>query len=772
MKQTIHRMGRFLALFLSLSLSLPYPAFALRGQNSDSDRTVSEIKAGLEEGGAISRRDFLVSAGKAAAALAISAARVAPSATAPAPIPPQPQVSQQAPASSPSLPEALRSLLPEADENAILANAPFGDNFVAYRGDYSIFGSGLQITKKDIVDPEGVVLESEKGREDEREGVAAQIGGYVELLLEFAGERYGYSAFRKGRIKLQMASVGNLIRQMVQRPSDFFDLTDPNLKPRADKIPVVIFLVKKKGETGSSIYVLTMNGTPVTNKTTGYVAGYMKVPGLDLVEVTKQMFLNSSIHPLLEDDRPIWDADKNADPKKLSKDKEFHPWHKARQPKEQQAGLEEAKPIDVEALPQRVQELVSSVNDRYHPQEISLSFRVAPNGEGTSFLTFLMREAIPEGWLPPIEEKLQQIGVTKEAASQWVVREVKGIEWPMAAQAPITRAPGELRGTLTITITLEPYLPNAMADLKTIQTILSDVRTNWPDHPEIIPVAEKVLRGDVLIEEALKGQESIVRQGVAAAYIAAKYGIHFGAYSLTLFAKGNLDIPLIEYERAIMHGLTVLDRDRSDQEAIGILTKLKALLKGQPQSPTAGLEEKEIQSIFNRLMVDTTIQQSLSEKGWVPLEPGQAEAFGFKARGGVIIKDSAQVTDAGHFVISDETLHNQTAEQVFNWIKGGQGETEVVRGAKQALVRPGDLIVLKAKPELTVEQVQKLLAENGIEGVRALVGTVQEVETVQVFAFQLFADPNQKWLPPVIELSVAVRLKDEAGNAYTLILMV
>ena len=64
------------------------------------------------------------------------------------------------------------------------------------------------------------------------------------------------------------------------------------------------------------------------------------------------------------------------------------------------------------------------------------------------------------------------------------------------------------------------------------------------------------------------------------------------------------------------------------------------------------------------------------------------------------------------------------------------------------------------------------LAENGIEGAeaaRAVMGDRLQVQSLPVVAFQIFA--SQDGLPPVIVLSVAVRLQDESGKTYTLVLM-
>ena len=191
----------------------------------------------------------------------------------------------------------------------------------------------------------------------------------------------------------------------------------------------------------------------------------------------------------------------------------------------------------------------------------------------------------------------------------------------------------------------------------------------------------------------------------------------------------------------------------------------------------AGAEEVQIQAVFNQLLKEPEVRGPLLDKGWFPLSAKRAQALGFKAAGGlitggVIIADSAKLTDPSHAILAEDGLGNQAVEKMLAWIRAGDGAPEVVRNARLFNAHKGDLIVLKAKPDLTVEQVQALLKDNGIEGpasARTLVGAVKEVENLPIFAFQLLA--GEEGLPAVVVLNVAVRLQDEAGNSYTLILM-
>jgi len=180
----------------------------------------------------------------------------------------------------------------------------------------------------------------------------------------------------------------------------------------------------------------------------------------------------------------------------------------------------------------------------------------------------------------------------------------------------------------------------------------------------------------------------------------------------------------------------------------------------------------EIQAVFNRILKESAVQQGLSDKGWISLESGQAGAFGYRAVGGFVFADSAKITDGSHAVIADEDLANEMAERAFAWLKVGKDAPEVVKNARLMNARRGDLLVLEAEPGLTADQVRQLLVENGIDGAeaaRAVMGDRLQVKALPVFAFQLFA--SKDGLPPVVVLSVAVRLQDEQGNTYTLVLM-
>lgn len=188
------------------------------------------------------------------------------------------------------------------------------------------------------------------------------------------------------------------------------------------------------------------------------------------------------------------------------------------------------------------------------------------------------------------------------------------------------------------------------------------------------------------------------------------------------------------------------------------------------ESVQAGLEE--FQNVFIKLLESKKVKATLQERNWFQLDAEQAQVLGFKAIGGFAIAGSAKVTDAGHMIVVDGDLENPVAQKTLPWIDGGKTAFEVARNALLMRARQGDLLVLEVELGLTEEKVNALLAEMGLvgpESPRVVLGDKGKVAALPVVAFQLFA--SEDGLPPVIVLSVAVQLKDKAGNAYTLILM-
>lgn len=185
----------------------------------------------------------------------------------------------------------------------------------------------------------------------------------------------------------------------------------------------------------------------------------------------------------------------------------------------------------------------------------------------------------------------------------------------------------------------------------------------------------------------------------------------------------------------------------------------------------AGLEE--YQAAFDRLMQDGAFRRELEEKGWVALDGARLGAFDPPMVWGAIVRESANLGDGDHAVFADEELVNGRAEQVLAWVETGSGPEQVIRGAREMRARPGDLILIKAEPAVNTVVVTRLLKTVGLtrdRAVRTAIGTDEQVLALPLAAFQLLASSRDAG-PQVVRLDVVVRLQDEAGNTYRLILM-
>lgn len=180
-----------------------------------------------------------------------------------------------------------------------------------------------------------------------------------------------------------------------------------------------------------------------------------------------------------------------------------------------------------------------------------------------------------------------------------------------------------------------------------------------------------------------------------------------------------------------------------------------------------------LQEIVVRVLGNQGLRADLKRDGWVPVDAKPIRAMGFKAAGAFILADSARDPDPTQMILSENGLGNKAVEKLLAWIQAGDDAPEVIHNARLLNARKGrDLVVLKKTPKLSVQDVQKLLGANGIEGldaVRTVIGDVKEVENLPIFAFQLLAGENN--LPAVVVLNIAVRFQDEAGDFYTLVVM-
>ncbi|MBI3322479.1 MAG: twin-arginine translocation signal domain-containing protein [Candidatus Omnitrophica bacterium] len=196
--------------------------------------------------------------------------------------------------------------------------------------------------------------------------------------------------------------------------------------------------------------------------------------------------------------------------------------------------------------------------------------------------------------------------------------------------------------------------------------------------------------------------------------------------------------------------------------------------------PRAGLEEgvmevglsSEEDTFRGILESRADLRETLEREGWIPLNPAQTSGFREGMAGGFVVADSADVTDAGHFVIAESGLTNAAAQELFPWIQVGVGVDRVALEARNAGARAGDLVLVKPAMGISAESVTAQLRVKGYSdgaAPRVVIGDPSQIQALPLRTFQLLA--GQQGLPPVVFIGAAVKLTDEAGNVYTLILM-
>ena len=206
-----------------------------------------------------------------------------------------------------------------------------------------------------------------------------------------------------------------------------------------------------------------------------------------------------------------------------------------------------------------------------------------------------------------------------------------------------------------------------------------------------------------------------------------------------------------------------------DQPAERILEEIDRLLVYQ--SPfAAGLEEA--QAAFNRLQ-QSAAWEDLSGKGYVPLSPEQMTEFGVQADAAFIVADSAIISSEGHQIYSDNRLTHPERE-ILIWVESGTGAQEVVQYARQSGASANDLILIPPGERVSVESVQVLLREAGYsadlsDAPRVVLTDNAQLSLLPLSGFQLLI--VQQGLPKVVILNVGMKLTDDVGNTYTLLLM-
>lgn len=201
-------------------------------------------------------------------------------------------------------------------------------------------------------------------------------------------------------------------------------------------------------------------------------------------------------------------------------------------------------------------------------------------------------------------------------------------------------------------------------------------------------------------------------------------------------------------------------------------------IESAASTATAGVEEVQGGAIvneatFRELVKSSAVQRDIGKQGYAEITSEQAAAVSVpETIGGFIMADSAEVDDAGHLIVAESGLVNEAAASLFPWVFAGDGLSSVIDSAKGAEAQAGDLMLLKPAQGISAGSITAALRERGFtenNAPRVAVGDVGKISALSPFTFQLLA--VQKGLPPVVFLNVAVRLKDEAGNTYTLLLM-
>lgn len=221
-----------------------------------------------------------------------------------------------------------------------------------------------------------------------------------------------------------------------------------------------------------------------------------------------------------------------------------------------------------------------------------------------------------------------------------------------------------------------------------------------------------------------------------------------------LGTKENLPWKTIESDRA--------GAEETPEVAVGV---------EQKGGVTKSLDKYYARPNAIQLLRDVEVRAVLSAQDWVRLTSDQLGAFEIDGvNAGYLIADSAAVTDASHVILSHNQLRNPMAEKKFSWILGGESESQLLNHVKVMRLKKGDLFLTPTNRSL--EELEVLLQEKGLWGpdaVRTVIGNSVEVAQLKPYAFQLLA--SQENLPAVVYLDVVLRLRDEAGRTYTLLLM-
>lgn len=206
------------------------------------------------------------------------------------------------------------------------------------------------------------------------------------------------------------------------------------------------------------------------------------------------------------------------------------------------------------------------------------------------------------------------------------------------------------------------------------------------------------------------------------------------------------------------------------------LKEVERLAKQQRVAPvikfTAGLEEAL--KVFRQWMEDEDWESHFSEPGFVALDTERKAAMDIPAEAtAFIVADDAAVSTDGHRIYADDRLTHPDRQYLI-WTPSGTGAQEVVQSARQRGAKQGDLLLIPPDTGITIDRVEALLREVGYaldlsDAPRVVIAGQSQVEATALSTLWFLASHPE--LPRVVFLNVEMKLTDEAGSSYTLIVM-
>ncbi|GEM_PF-3641896 len=204
----------------------------------------------------------------------------------------------------------------------------------------------------------------------------------------------------------------------------------------------------------------------------------------------------------------------------------------------------------------------------------------------------------------------------------------------------------------------------------------------------------------------------------------------------------------------------------------GVVARVAEVIQ-YPRSFPAGLEERP--AAFRKMLEDADWKLHFASPGFVALDTERKAALDIPAEAtAFIVSDEAAISTDGHRIFADNRLTHPDRPYLI-WTPSGTGAQEVVRFSKQKGAKQGDLLLIPPDAGVTIDSVEALLRDASYaadlsDAPRVVIGGQAQVEATALSTLWFLASHAE--LPRVVFLNVGMKLTDEAGNSYTLILMV